>query len=69
MFMASKLLTIARDADIDGGVRARALESLGEIQPYGTSDMLVSTLHDAPRDAADVAAPAVVVIGDVLGLR
>jgi quinoprotein glucose dehydrogenase len=43
---ASKLLTIAHDANLDGSLRARALESLGEIQPYGTSDMLASTLHD-----------------------
>jgi uroporphyrin-III C-methyltransferase/precorrin-2 dehydrogenase/sirohydrochlorin ferrochelatase len=34
-----------------------------------TQRVVVSTLQDAARDAADVRSPAVVVIGDVVGLR
>jgi quinoprotein glucose dehydrogenase len=43
---ASRLLSIAHDRDLDGGLRALALQSLGEIQPYGSQVMFVSALHD-----------------------
>ena len=34
-----------------------------------TQRVVVTTLHDAARDAGDVRSPAVVVVGDVVGLR
>jgi quinoprotein glucose dehydrogenase len=44
--VGARLMSIAEDREINGSVRARALESLGEIQPDGAVESLKKTLFD-----------------------
>jgi siroheme synthase len=54
---------------VDGGRDPKTPVAVVQDGTLPTQRVVVSTLQDAARDAADIAAPAVVVIGDVVGLR
>ena len=69
LLMAVGRLESACAALVAGGRSADTPVAVVQDGTLATQRVVVSTLRDAARDAADVSSPAVVVIGDVVGLR
>jgi uroporphyrin-III C-methyltransferase/precorrin-2 dehydrogenase/sirohydrochlorin ferrochelatase len=69
LLMAVGRLESVCDALVAGGRDPKTPVAVIQDGTLPTQRVVVTTLLDAPRDAADVVSPAVVVIGDVVGLR
>jgi uroporphyrin-III C-methyltransferase/precorrin-2 dehydrogenase/sirohydrochlorin ferrochelatase len=69
LLMAVGRLESACDALVAGGRDPKTKVAVIQDGTLPTQRIVVTTLADAAHDAADVASPAVVVIGDVVGLR
>jgi uroporphyrin-III C-methyltransferase/precorrin-2 dehydrogenase/sirohydrochlorin ferrochelatase len=69
LLMAVGRLASVCDALVAGGRDAKTPVAVIQDGTLPTQQVVVTTLEDAARDAADVSSPAVVVIGDVVGLR
>jgi uroporphyrin-III C-methyltransferase/precorrin-2 dehydrogenase/sirohydrochlorin ferrochelatase len=69
LLMAVGRLESVCDALVTGGRPADTPVAVVQDGTLPTQKVVVTTLRHAARDAAEVTAPAVVVIGDVVGLR
>jgi uroporphyrin-III C-methyltransferase/precorrin-2 dehydrogenase/sirohydrochlorin ferrochelatase len=69
LLMAVGRLESVCAALVDGGRDPKTPVAVVQEGTLPTQRVVVTTLADAPRDAADVASPAVVVVGEVVGLR
>lgn len=69
LLMAVGRLASVCEALVAGGRDPKTPVAVVQDGTLPTQRVVASTLRDAARDAADVVAPAVVVIGDVVGLR
>lgn len=69
LLMAVGRLESVCEALVNGGRDPKTPVAVIQEGTLPTQRVVVTTLYDAARDAADVASPAVVVVGDVVGLR
>ena len=69
LLMAVGRLESVCAALVAGGRAATTPVAVVQDGTLPTQRVVVTTLRDAARDAADVQSPAVVVVGDVVGLR